>query len=249
MSGLTVGDDLRQMVDRSLADQLNIYLTLSSVAVFQDILQPLHEAGRTFAGSYVQPRPGVSVDELKRAHDYLLTFLSSIRQRKLSFTGMENTPPRIARFTPDARSLADHFAEVRRYVQGRMAIDQFLLLINTLERAFSTILDDYGDPNPEAGTLGQKWNKVRQDPSFAPWKSNIQLVTDLSEMCSRRNLVVHHDCLYEPRRYPMNSLGSASCWSLTGQVQPSHPGQQLVMDRTYLEYAMKTVGDFADPIP
>ncbi len=246
---MSLGDDLRRMVNTSLADQFNIYLTLCSVGVFGDILERLYEAGRTFAGSYVRPRPGVSVSELKGAHDLLLTFLSSIRQRKLLFTGMENTPERISRFTPEDRSLIDHFAEIKRYVQGRMIIDQFLLLINTLEAAFSVMLTASGDPDPEEGTLGRKWNKVRSAFSTMSWASNSQLVTDVSELCRRRNLAVHHDCLYEPTQYPMSDLGSASCWSVAGQIRPSGPGSRLVMDRSYLEYAMKTVADFADAIP
>ena len=243
------GDDLRRMVNTSLADQFNIYLTLRSIGVFGDILQPLCEAGRTFAGSRVQPRPGVSVDELKGAHDILRIFLSSIRQSKLSFTGMEDTPERISRFTPEHRSLIDHFAEIKHYGRERMVIDQFLLLINTLERSFSMILHDSGDPNPKAGTLGQKWSKVRRVASSVPWTSNSQLITDVSELNRRRTLAVHHECFYEPREYPMAELGSASCWSLPGQLQPSGPGAQLVMDSSYLEYAMRTVADFADVVP
>ena len=246
---MSLGDDVRKFVDAALSDQLNTYLTISSVGVFGDILERLLLVRETIRGCWMEPRPGVSKQEFKAAHDVFWMFLSAIDQPKVVFEGMANTPQRVARFTPQDRSFFTHFAEMEGYVKGRMLIDQFLLLMNTLEATFSKILAHYGYPNPDEGTLGDKWRDVRSVLSSAPVPLSTQIITNVSELHHRRNMAVHHNCRYESTRYPMAQLGSASCWSLPGQFRPSQPGSPFVMDKGYLEYAMGVVGNFADAIP
>ena len=144
------------------------------------------------------------------------------------------------------RSLHEHFGILESYTEERLCIDQFYILLGALDNVLSKLLQDR-DSDPEEGTLGSKWSRVKAAFRSKTWAAaGGQWDIDINEIIRRRNLFIHHSGQWIPDKYPQCEMALASCWGVKGQTFPSVPGESLMITEDYLLYEMDLLVRFAE---